>query len=188
MPSQSIDWQTPTAPSYLRFDGTGVGWNMRDIPVRLYFDPSIQGTQPIVRLARRCPPHRRRLRRHLGQLVVLFHPVCKAIKYQSLGNKSPLWFRSRMICVHKTKRLSNNRPPIDPIWIQLPPRLLHLCQQHLIISTRNLGIWMLSPQHASVDRQRLLETRPCMKNPRSAILFFPYVVQRRSKDDKRNTQ
>ena len=53
---------------------------------RLDFDRSVQGTQPIVRLARRCPPHRRRLRRHLGQLVDLFQPVNYAIKFQSLGS------------------------------------------------------------------------------------------------------
>ena len=53
---------------------------------RLDFDPSIQGTQPIVRLARRCPPHRRRLRCHLGQLVDLFQPVNYGIKFQSLGS------------------------------------------------------------------------------------------------------
>ena len=53
---------------------------------RLDFDRSVQGTQPIVRLARRCPPHRRRLRRHLGQLVDLFQPVHYAIKFQSHGS------------------------------------------------------------------------------------------------------
>jgi hypothetical protein len=52
---------------------------------RLDFDRSIQATQSIVRLARRCPPHRRRLRCHLGQLVVLFQRVTNAIKFQSLG-------------------------------------------------------------------------------------------------------
>ena len=34
----------------------------------------------------RCPPHRRRLRRHLGQLGDLFQPVNYAIKFQSLGS------------------------------------------------------------------------------------------------------
>ena len=52
---------------------------------RLDFDRSIQGTQSIVRLARRCPSHRRRFRRHLGQLVVLFQRVTNEIKFQSLG-------------------------------------------------------------------------------------------------------
>jgi hypothetical protein len=58
----------------------------RLIPKRLDFDLSVKGTQPIVRLARRCPPHRRRLRRHLGQLVDLFQPVNYVIKFQSLGS------------------------------------------------------------------------------------------------------
>ena len=52
---------------------------------RLDFDRSIQGTQSIVRLARRSPSHRRRLRRHLRQLVVLFQRVTNKIKFQSLG-------------------------------------------------------------------------------------------------------
>ena len=52
---------------------------------RLDFDRSTQATQSIFRLARRCPPHRRRLRCHLGQLVVLFQRVTNAIKFQSLG-------------------------------------------------------------------------------------------------------
>jgi hypothetical protein len=52
---------------------------------RLDFARSIQGTQSIVRLARRCPSHRRRFRRHLGQLVVLFQRLTNEIKFQSLG-------------------------------------------------------------------------------------------------------
>jgi len=45
---------------------TPASWIVPDIPKRADFDPSVLGTQPIFRLARRCPPHRRRLRRHLG--------------------------------------------------------------------------------------------------------------------------
>ena len=59
MPSQSSDWQTPTAPSYPRFDGTGVGWIMRDIPVRLEFDRLIDGLEQIHKLpevATKAPP------------------------------------------------------------------------------------------------------------------------------------
>ena len=61
-------------------------WSKRRfIHQRLDFDPSVLFTQPIVRLARRCPPHRRRLRRHLGQLCLLFQHFDYAIKFQSLG-------------------------------------------------------------------------------------------------------
>ena len=48
-------------------------------------NPSVQGTQPIVRLARRCPPHRRRLRRYLGQLRDLFQRVNAGPMGERLG-------------------------------------------------------------------------------------------------------
>ena len=87
----------------LRFDGTRVDWIIRDIPKRLDFDRSVLGTQPIVRLARRCPPHRRRLHRHLGQLGMLFQHVTDAIKIKSLMTTPSLALKLRMIRACKNK-------------------------------------------------------------------------------------
>jgi hypothetical protein len=81
---------------------TPAGWIVPDIPKRADFDPSVLGTQPIFRLARRCPPHRRRLRRHLGQLGVQCQPVDYAIKFQSLVQKALLSLRPRVIRSEQT--------------------------------------------------------------------------------------